>query len=95
MQVVAINRVTSEELDTIVGLLGELAAASRKEEGNLSYDFFQDLADPAHLAILECYTRAEDFSAHRESRHFRSIGIEQIIPRLKSRDVQTCAGTSD
>src|SRR5215207_5087020 len=88
-QVIAHYQVKAGEIETVSGLLRQLADASRQEPGNLAYDYFQDLSDPAHLVILERYLSPEHFTEHRESSHFRSLGLEQIIPRLESRHVET------
>ncbi|SFU11741.1 putative quinol monooxygenase [Arthrobacter sp. ov118] len=87
-QVIAHYQVKTGEIETVAGLLRKLADASRQEPGNLAYDYFQDFSDPAHLVILERYISAEHFTEHRESPHFRSLGLEQIIPRLESRQVE-------
>ena len=77
------------EAETVRGLLALLAGASREEPGNLSYEVTQDILEPCRFVILESYTGADAFAAHRESEHFRAIGREQIMPRLVSRTVET------
>jgi quinol monooxygenase YgiN len=88
-QVIAHYQVKAGEMEAVAELLRQLADASRQEPGNLAYDYFQDFSDPAHLVILERYISPDHFTAHRESPHFRSLGLEQIIPRLESRRVET------
>ncbi|KRE80461.1 hypothetical protein ASG77_00370 [Arthrobacter sp. Soil762] len=46
-------QVEPEETETVLGLLGEMAAATRTEEANISCDFFQGVEDPAQIVILE------------------------------------------
>ena len=75
--------------EDVLGLLAQMAAATRKEPGNVSYDFFSGGEDPTQIVILECYHEAEDFDRHRESAHFLDVGVRQIIPRLVSRHVST------
>ncbi|WP_431951501.1 putative quinol monooxygenase [Nocardia lijiangensis] len=88
-QVIAHYHVQPEHRATVLELLARLRAASREEPANLSYDYFQNVDDSAHLVILERYTDAEGFAAHRESEHFRVLGIDGIIPRLDRRQVDT------
>lgn len=88
LQVIAHYHCRPEEVETVVMLLGELAAASRQEEASISYDFFQGVDDEAHFVILERYRDAEGFAAHREQDHFKTIGVGEIIPRLESRRVE-------
>jgi quinol monooxygenase YgiN len=46
------------------GLLRQLAAASRKETGNLRYEVLQQIGRPGHFAILETWSDAKAFGAH-------------------------------
>lgn len=75
--------------EDVLGLLAQMAAATRREPGNVSYDFYRGLEDPTQIVILESYHDAEDFDRHRESHHFLDVGVRQIIPRLVSRHVST------
>lgn len=73
--------------EQVAMLLPQLAAASRREEGNVSYTVARDLERPHVFTIVEVYDDADAFAAHRESAHFASIGRMQIIPLLESRVV--------
>ncbi|MHC6592874.1 antibiotic biosynthesis monooxygenase [Arthrobacter sp. FX8] len=75
--------------EDVLGLLAQMAAATRREPGNLSYDFYRGGEDPEQIVILESYHEAEDFDRHRESPHFLDVGVRQIIPRLVYRHVST------
>ncbi|WP_104090276.1 putative quinol monooxygenase [Arthrobacter sp. GMC3] len=94
-QVVVRYTVKPSEIDTVLGLLGEMAAATRAEEANISYDFFQSAEDPAQIVILERYTDAAGFAAHRGYGHIDRIGTAQIIPRLAGRSIQTFENATD
>jgi quinol monooxygenase YgiN len=94
LQVIAHYQVRPEEIETVLELLSRLAQASREEPGNLGYEFYQGVEDPGHVVILERYTDEAGLDAHRESDHFRSLGREQIIPRLVSRVVESYQGTA-
>lgn len=91
-QVIAHYYAKPHETEAVAGLLGQLATASRQEPANLSYEFFQNVNDPAHFVILERYTDAAGFAAHREYEHFKTIGFDQIIPRLENRVVESYDG---
>jgi quinol monooxygenase YgiN len=88
-QVVVRYTVKPEETETVLRLLGEMAAATRAEEANLSYEFFQGVEDPTQIVILERYRDAAGFAAHRDYEHIERIGASQIIPRLERRTIQT------
>ncbi|MEO8220750.1 MAG: putative quinol monooxygenase [Specibacter sp.] len=83
------------ETDAVLRLLGEMSAATRAEEANLSYDFFHGVDNPAQIVILERYRDAAGFAAHREYEHFQRIGVSQIMPRLASRTLQTFENATD
>jgi quinol monooxygenase YgiN len=93
-QVIAHYHVRPGEIRTVIDALHQLAKASRTEPANLGYDFFQDLNDPDHLVILERYTDEAGLDAHRESEHFRTIGVGQIIPRLAERRIESYLGSN-
>ncbi len=94
-QVIAHYQAKADEVDTVARLLSDLAAESRKEPQNLSYDFFQGVEDKAHFVILERYADAAGFAAHREYPHFQTIGAGQIIPRLVHRSIESYEGSAD
>lgn len=75
--------------DQVLELLEAIADATRKEPGNISYDFYRGVQDPTQLVILESYHDADDFDRHRESQHFLELGATKIIPQLASRQVST------
>lgn len=77
---------TTEE---ILETLSEMAAASRSEPGNISYEFFRGVEDERQIVILEAYNGREDFDAHLQTRHFLELGAGTIIPQLESRKVTT------
>lgn len=82
------------EPEVLAGL-EDLAQASRQEEGNLRYEYFQGVEDHTKIVILESYRTAEDFQAHRDSEHFQRIGVGTIIPLLMNRAVATYESTDD
>lgn len=94
-QVVVRYTVKPGETGTVLRLLGEMAAATRAEEANLAYEFFQGVDDPAQIVILERYRDAAGFAAHRGYEHIQRIGAAQIIPRLASRTLQTFENATD
>ena len=88
-QVVVRYTVKRGEVDTVLGLLAEMAVATRAEAGNISYDFFRGVEHSDQIIILESYVDAAGFAAHRDYEHIERIGAAQIIPRLASRSIQT------
>lgn len=87
--VIARYRARPETASEVAELLPSLAESSRQEPGNLSYSITQDLDDPLVFLIVEKYEKATDFDAHRDSAHFKEIGISKIIPLLEDRQVES------
>lgn len=87
--VLARYRTKDGTTSTVLSNLSRMAAETRKEPGNLSYEFFRGVEDDRQIVIVESYRSAEDFEFHRQSPHFLAIGASQIIPELESRTVTT------
>lgn len=87
--VVARYRTKPGKTEEVLAVLGRLAAASRSEPGNISYEFFQGAEDDRQILILEVYRGPEDFEAHRGTPHFLELGAGKVIPMLESRTVTT------
>lgn len=86
-QVIARYYPLAGETETVLALLAELAAASRAEPANISYEFFRGVENPDEIVIIESYTDAAGFAAHRDTEHFSRIGVGRIIPLLENRVV--------
>jgi quinol monooxygenase YgiN len=88
LQAIARYVVSTENREHVLGLLRELAAASRREPGNISFDIFGNVDDPTRIVLLERYRSREAFAAHRETEHFRDLVLAQIVPLLTERTVE-------
>lgn len=91
-QVIAHYHANPGRGDDVVELLTALAEASRQEPENLSYWVSRSLEDADHFVIVESYTSADGFTAHREAPHFQEIGVGRIIPLLENRTVTAFTG---
>ncbi|GAA4641223.1 putative quinol monooxygenase [Gordonia humi] len=87
VQVIAHYYAKPDTADDVLAALTRLAAASRTEPGNRTYEFFRGVEAPEHIVILESYDSQAALDAHRASDHFRSIGVGRIIPMLTERAV--------
>jgi quinol monooxygenase YgiN len=63
MVVTYLEVVPSAEAETM-RLLREVAAASRKEAGNLRFEVLQRIERPAHFAIIEAWADSKAFESH-------------------------------
>ncbi|MFF3172080.1 putative quinol monooxygenase [Streptomyces sp. NPDC057900] len=89
--VVARYRTRPGEQDTVLPLLDTMAAASRREPGNLGYRVHQGTEDPQAIVLYEEYATEADFTAHCATPHFQEIVLGKVVPLLESRDVLRCA----
>ena len=87
--VVARYRTKPGTTEEVLKHLENMAAETRNERGNISYEFFRGVEDDRKIVILERYHTAEDFELHRQTPHFLTIGAVHIIPELESRAVST------
>lgn len=69
LQVVATIPAKAGSEDTVRGLLTTLAAATREEEGCVSYDLFESAAAPGTFVTVERWRAQEDLDAHLHSEH--------------------------
>ena len=80
-------KVAAGKLDTVLGLLAEVAKQSIAEDGNLFYDVHQVNADANTLMLSEAYKDEAALEAHRSSAHFQTLVVGQIVPLLEAREV--------
>lgn len=92
--VVARYRTKPGSTEDILKHLENMAAETRNEPGNISYEFFRGVEDDRKIVILESYHTAEDFDLHRQTQHFLTIGAVHIIPELETRAVSTYVTTN-
>jgi quinol monooxygenase YgiN len=51
----------------------ELVSLSRKEAGNVSYDFYADIASPDKFTFIECWKDSAAIESHNKSPHFKNF----------------------
>ena len=75
------------KLDAVLQILKEAAQKSSEEQGNLFYKVHQSQTDKNTLILFEGYENESAIEFHRNSEHYKSTVVEQIIPLLKNREV--------
>ncbi|MDR3088654.1 MAG: antibiotic biosynthesis monooxygenase [Desulfobulbaceae bacterium] len=75
--VVAKNVLKSGTKETVLALLDELIALTRKETGNIRYELYQLDGAPDTLCFIEEWASREALAAHVNSEHF-----QRIIPQI-------------
>ncbi|MGQ0533400.1 MAG: putative quinol monooxygenase [Caulobacteraceae bacterium] len=72
-------RVHADNLDALRNAAAELAAETRREDGNLAYAFAADINDPGLLQIVERWASEEAVAAH-----MLSPSLAAFMPKLAS-----------
>ncbi|MFY9545387.1 MAG: putative quinol monooxygenase [Candidatus Methanoculleus thermohydrogenotrophicum] len=67
--------------DELVKLARDLVKASRSEAGNVSYDFYADLADPTKFTFIEVWKDQAAIDFHNATPHFLGF-VEKAEPLL-------------
>lgn len=81
LKVVAKNMFEKENLEKVIALYQELIAETRKEQGCISYELYQDIDNPCIFAVIETWENKACLEAHFEAAHFKRLVPE--IGKLK------------
>lgn len=65
--------IKNESIETFKNLAAELIAATRQEEGCLSYSLFQDIENRSEFAFIEEYADENAMKLHSQSTYLRSF----------------------
>jgi quinol monooxygenase YgiN len=84
IKTVAIFTCHAGSADSVQDILVHMAAASRKEPGNLRWDLWQDQTDPARFVVDELYRDPAAAAAHRETPHYKkyAAAVGDLADRL-------------
>lgn len=74
-------------------VIQRFAQVCRTEPGCISYDVFRSADQPERFLSVETYIDGEAFAAHRDSDHFRTIGLGELLPLAVTREVRTFTGS--
>ncbi|HIH04259.1 MAG TPA: antibiotic biosynthesis monooxygenase [Methanoregulaceae archaeon] len=77
--IVARGSVQADRVADLERLAVDLVEASRNEEGNVSYDFYADLADPAKFTFIEVWKDRDAIDLHNATSHFQGF-VERAGP---------------
>ncbi|QZY56191.1 putative quinol monooxygenase [Crassaminicella profunda] len=77
LQVVSKIYVKEDQIDEFVEVFKGMVEPSRKEEGCIQYEMYQDEENPRIFIVLEQWKTKEDFDQHFKTEHF-----ERIVPKM-------------
>lgn len=73
IKVVAKNFAKEDKIKEVTELCKELVEETRKEEGCIKYEVFQDVNEPNVLTMIEEWDSVEALNKHMKSEHFTRI----------------------
>lgn len=73
IKVVAKKHVNDGKFQEVINLYEELVQASRKEEGCIKYELYQDVTDASVVAVIEEWADKNALDKHMNSEHFTRI----------------------
>ena len=82
LKVVAKFEVKSNKVEKFKKETSNLIKETRKEEGNLSYELFQNTEDPTILTFIEEWKDKEALELHMKTEHF-----QEALPKLKKLNI--------
>jgi len=86
MFVLVVNiRIQPQNVDRFMKMLGDNAAAARKEPGCKQFDVLQDPKDKAKIMLYEVYADEAAFETHQQQPHFKTY-VAEAVPLLASRE---------
>ena len=74
VNIVAILRIKPECIEAARPTVESLIETTRKEEGNVKYDWYSDVKEPGTYVALETFKNMEAFKAHAASVHLTRSG---------------------
>ncbi len=73
LKIVAVIKVKEAHKDELMRVFKTVVDATRKEEGNISYDLHEDTKNPLSYTILETWKSQEAIDFHNKSAHFKTF----------------------
>ena len=73
------------EVDALVDIIRKFLPQAQAEPGVLAFQIHQSLEDPAQFMFYEVFKDEAAFAEHGQAPHFKSLILEQAVPRLARR----------
>ena len=74
------------EVDEVVGILRKFLPQAQAEPGVLAFQIHQSTTEPTKFFFYEVFRDEAAFVEHSEAKHFKSLILEQAVPRLAKRE---------
>ncbi|AYD40902.1 antibiotic biosynthesis monooxygenase [Clostridium fermenticellae] len=73
IRIISKNQIKPNKKDEFIKLTNELIEKSRKEDGCIAYNLFEDINNPFILTFVEDWENQESINNHNNSEHFKRI----------------------
>ncbi|MEA2767987.1 MAG: hypothetical protein QOD93_949, partial [Acetobacteraceae bacterium] len=74
------------EVEAAVDIIARFVPEARKEPGLEFLMVNQSVTNPAHFLFYEVFRDAAAFEAHQEMPHFKTLILEEALPRISKRE---------
>jgi quinol monooxygenase YgiN len=90
VKVIAKATIKEDKVEGFKSSISELVAETRKEDGCLSYQLFQDVKDKKVLTFIEEWDSMEALERHMNSKHFQEALPKIAAIQEKEMELSVC-----
>jgi quinol monooxygenase YgiN len=73
LTIIANVTIKAEYKDDVLKAVKSVVEATRKEEGNIFYDVFEDVSNPLKITFIETWKSQKAIDSHNNSTHFKDF----------------------
>ncbi|MCG6857277.1 MAG: antibiotic biosynthesis monooxygenase [Salaquimonas sp.] len=85
--VTGITEVHADDIEKVLPAAAAMAAATRAEDGCITYAFYQDIENPGRFRVYEEWRDQAALDAHFRSPHMAEFGSAMQAARILGRDI--------
>ena len=74
------------EVEALTGIIRKFLPQAQAEPGVLAFQIHQSLTEPTKFFFYEVFRDEAAFAEHSQAPHFKSLILEQAVPRLAKRE---------
>ena len=75
-----------EEIDSLIGIIEKFLPQAQREPGVKAFQIHQSLTEPTKFFFYEVFRDEAAFAAHSQAEHFKTLILEQAVPKLAKRE---------
>ena len=90
IKVIAKLTIKEDKIEELMSIIPELVAETRKEDGCISYQLFQDVKNKKMLSFVEDWESNEALQRHMKSKHFQEAMPKIAELQEKEMELSVC-----